>query len=120
MFINQFPYSDFHEMNLDWIIKTIKALAAEMHGFEAANSVEYKGSWNITTQYPAWSIVINDATSDMMISKKAVPSGIDITNTEYWMLVSPFKIDRYLDIDSDNAPSILVISLAFCVTLILS
>ena len=24
-FINQFPYSDFHEMNLDWLIKQTKA-----------------------------------------------------------------------------------------------
>ena len=23
-FINQFPYSDFHELNLDWLIKTVK------------------------------------------------------------------------------------------------
>ena len=25
-FINQFPYSDFHELNLDWLIKTTKSL----------------------------------------------------------------------------------------------
>ena len=23
-FVNQFPYSDFHELNLDWVIKTMK------------------------------------------------------------------------------------------------
>ena len=23
-FVNQFPYSDFHELNLDWLIKTVK------------------------------------------------------------------------------------------------
>ena len=26
-FIHQFPYSDFHEMNLDWILKKMKELA---------------------------------------------------------------------------------------------
>ena len=25
-FINQFPYSDFHELNLDWLIKTTKSI----------------------------------------------------------------------------------------------
>ena len=25
-FINQFPYSDFHELNLDWLLKTTKSL----------------------------------------------------------------------------------------------
>lgn len=25
-FINQFPYSDFHELNLDWLIRTTKAI----------------------------------------------------------------------------------------------
>lgn len=29
-FINQFPYSDFHELNLDWIIKKTKDLSSQM------------------------------------------------------------------------------------------
>ena len=29
-FINQFPYTDFHEMNLDWLIQKTKQLQAEM------------------------------------------------------------------------------------------
>lgn len=29
-FINQFPYSDFHELNLDWIIKKTKNLSSQM------------------------------------------------------------------------------------------
>lgn len=28
-FINQFPYSDFHELNADWLIKIVKAVEAE-------------------------------------------------------------------------------------------
>ena len=103
MFINQFPYLDTHELNLDWIIKTVKALTAEMHGFEAANSVEYKGIWNITTQYPAWSIVLDEVNSNMMISTKPVPTGVDISNTEYWILVSPFRVDVNFNRDSYNA-----------------
>ena len=104
-FLNQFPYSDTHELNLDWIIKTVKNLGAEMSEFEAANSVTYEGIWNITNQYQKWSIVIDPNTSTMYIAKNIVPSGISITNTDYWMIVSVFNIDNELDINSYNAIS---------------
>ena len=61
-FINQFPYMDAHEMNLDWIIKTCKMIIEKMNGFEATNTVEYKGIWSITSQYTKWSIVLDTET----------------------------------------------------------
>ena len=103
MFINQFPYIDSHELNLDWIIKTVKNLAASMKDFEAANSVSYEGIWNITHQYTAWSVVLDAETGYLMISKVPVPTGIAITNTDYWILVSPFKIDINFSNTSYNA-----------------
>ena len=33
-FINQFPYSDFHELNLDWLIKETKDLITRMKTLE--------------------------------------------------------------------------------------
>ena len=102
-FINQFPYMDTHEMNLDWIIKTCKMILQKMEGFEAANTVEYKGVWSITSQYTKWSIVIDTETGYLMIAKQPVPSGIDINNTNYWMIASPFKIDTSFNSNSYNA-----------------
>ena len=29
-FINQFPYADFHELNLDWLLAKTKQLQADM------------------------------------------------------------------------------------------
>ena len=29
-FINQFPYSDYHQLNLDWLLKTVKTSAAQI------------------------------------------------------------------------------------------
>lgn len=104
MFINQFPYSDLHEMNLDWIIKTVKNLAAEMHDFTVVNKIAYADpiDWDITSQYPAFNIVYDDASGRLMISKRPVPKGVSIDDADYWTLVSPFKIDNELDIDSIN------------------
>ena len=104
-FINQFPYMDAHEMNLDWIIRTCKQILNAMEGFEAANTVEYKGLWNITEQYPKWSIVLDENTQYMMICKQPVPKGIAITNTNYWMVVAPFRVDIDFSNSSYNAIS---------------
>ena len=102
-FINQFPYSDFHQMNLDWIIKTCKQLFEEMKNFEAANTVSYKGAWDISKQYGPWSIVLDENDGYLKISVKPVPSGVSITNADYWINVSPFKIDTALNSESFNA-----------------
>lgn len=34
-FINQFPYTDFHELNLDWLIKATKKLETDMASVQA-------------------------------------------------------------------------------------
>ena len=104
-FINQFPYMDSHEMNMDWIIKTVKELFLKMQNFEAANTVDYLGVWNITHQYTPWSVVLDSETGYLMISTKPVPAGIAITNSDYWIHVSPFKIDIDFNRESFNAIS---------------
>lgn len=102
-FINQFPYSDFHELNLDWIIKTCKQLFEEMKNFEAVNTVEYKGVWSIATQYSPWSIVLDTESGYMYICSKPVPPGINISNPMFWTLVAPFRIDTAFNTTSYSA-----------------
>lgn len=102
-FINQFPYADFHEMNLDWILKEIKNLGIEISNYEAANEVNYAGSWDITKQYMKWAIVLDTGSGWMYMSKQAVPTGIDISNAEYWILISPFAVDVNFSETSYNA-----------------
>lgn len=102
-FINQFPYMDSHEMNMDWIIKTVKSLFMAMKNFEAANKVSYKGAWDISKQYGPWNIVLDETDGYLKISLQPVPSGVPITNETYWINVSPFKIDTALNSGSFNA-----------------
>ena len=102
-FINQYPYSDFHEMNLDWILKAVRGVSDDMKSFIASNKVVYKGLWDITQQYENNDIVLDQVRGYMMISIQPVPAGIDITNTDYWIPVSPFKVDVEFDNTSYNA-----------------
>lgn len=102
-FINQFPYSDFHEMNLDWILKAVKNISNEMKAFIAANEVTYEGIWNITNQYEKNDIVLDQVRGYLMISIQPVPAGIDLLNEDYWIPVSPFKVDIDFNADSYNA-----------------
>ena len=103
-FINQFPYSDFHSLNLDFILKEIKRLAMEMDSFTVVNKIAYADpiDWNITSQYPAFNIVYDEASSTLKISKQPVPQGVSINNTDYWTIVSPFKIDTSFSNTSIN------------------
>lgn len=88
-FIDKYPYTDFHELNLDWIIAQIKNLTQEMIGFEAANKISLGGVWDISKGYAAWTIV-TDSNGNGYISTKPVPAGIDISNTSYWMKLYDF------------------------------
>ena len=100
-FINQFPYSDMHELNLDWIIKQVKQVTADMEGFKAVNEIRYDGEWNITKQYEAWTVVHQGTKG--YLSLKPVPTGIDILDVNYWLFISEFSIDDAFDPDSNNA-----------------
>lgn len=82
-FNNKYPYTDFHEMNLDWVINEIKKLDGRMDTFEIINQIKPLGIWNITKQYPKYSLVNYNGFG--FIALKEVPVGIPIGNTEYWL-----------------------------------
>lgn len=89
MFWN-YPHSDYHELNLDWIIAQIKRLTGEVHDFKIVNKITFFGDWDITKQYPAWSIV-NVGLADGYISIQPVPVGVNYTNTDYWVHVANYS-----------------------------
>lgn len=82
MFFHEYPYTDAHELNLDWIIRKIKELNQSMSDFEALNKITFDGTWDITKQYPAWCIVNNGTQG--YISIRPVPADVLLGNNEYW------------------------------------
>lgn len=99
-FINQFPYMDCHELNLDWIIKTIKILDEKVTTYTILNTISYQGEWSITKQYTKWSVVFYNGLA--YLSLQPVPLNVPITNTDYWMVIAPFAPEDHLDATSQN------------------
>lgn len=89
-FFNEYPYTDFHEINLDWILKQIMKLHKDWNEFTALNTITFQGEWDITNQYPAWSVVqYNNAG---FVSVQPVPAGITLTNQDYWKSIVDYTV----------------------------
>ena len=92
-FFNEFPHTRTYDNDLGWLIKTVKELSTNLENFIKLNTVKYADpiQWNISTQYEANTVVIDDLTGVAYISVQPVPSGVSINNTDYWTPV--FTLD---------------------------
>lgn len=81
-----FPYSNFHELNLDWIIDEIKKTNTKLVDFVKLNTIKYANplQWDITHQYEQNTVVIDDVTGYAYLSVQPVPAGVSVDNTTYW------------------------------------
>lgn len=89
-FFNNYPYTDFHELNLDWIIQKIKTLEKNLNDFEILHKIVWGGIWDIRKNYHPWTIVQNtDGTG--YISVLPVGPGVDISDKTYWKPVANYQ-----------------------------
>ena len=86
---DHFPYTNFHELNLAWILEMLKEIDKTMDEFVAINALKYADpiQWNIVSQYEKNTIVIDPLTGTAYISVQPVPAGVSLTNTDYWSVV---------------------------------
>ena len=86
---DQFPYTNFHELNLMWILEALKEIQTTTEQFVAINSLKYADpiQWNITSQYEKNTIVIDPQSGTAYISVQPVPTGVALTNEDYWTVV---------------------------------
>lgn len=92
MFDTSWPYTDFHTLNLDWILETLKKQDAAIADFISLNSISYADplQWDITRQYPINQVVL-DTNGDGYLSVQPVPVGVEIDNTDYWTKIGNFS-----------------------------
>lgn len=86
-FFEMFPFTNFHDLNLDWLLAQMKSLGNAFEAFVTSNVLKYADpiDWSITSQYEANTIVRDG--ENVYLSKQAVPAGIAITNENYWFKV---------------------------------
>lgn len=86
MFWNKYPYSNIHDLNLDWIIAKLKEIESNLAFVIDNASLKYADplAWSITHQYQANTVVIDPETGIAYLSTKPVPTNILITDTNYW------------------------------------
>lgn len=104
----KYPYTNFHDLNLDWIITQIKRIDAVVDDFVAYNKLVWAGTWSGSKYYLKWSIV-SDANGDGYVAIKYVPENISLSNTDYWQPVANFSAlysayeQRIQDLEADSA-----------------
>lgn len=97
-----FPYTNFHDLNLDWIIEKMKEVLAETDDLDAwkttheqeyqiladkvdgliHNLVDVISPWDPSIEYHIFSIV--EYLGNNYIAVQDVPVGANITDTTYW------------------------------------
>ena len=92
MFRNEYPYTNIHEINLDWIIKNVEEIRALVDKY----IINYEQitfadpiTWNYAVEYPMHTIVLDEA-FNAYLSKQDVPSYTQLGNTDYWLKIGDF------------------------------
>lgn len=90
-FFNNFPYTNFHELNLDYILKKVAENEEFLKNYTSLNKITYGGEWNIEKSYTPWTVVTDGDTC--YISVKPVPAGVQLSNEDYWIKAVQYAPD---------------------------
>lgn len=92
MFNNEYPYTNIHEINLDWVIKNVEEIRALVDKY----IVNYEQitfadpiTWNYLTPYEMHTIVLDQA-YNAYLSKQDVPAYTQLNDSDYWLKIGDF------------------------------
>lgn len=90
-FFNEYPYTNLHELNLDWMISKINDLSEDMKNFLITNYIEVANPihWSIDRDYKKSTIVL-DNNGNTYISLKDVPHGIYLSDSNFWEKIADY------------------------------
>lgn len=91
----EFPHTRNYEGDLGFIIAKLMELSAKYETFFLENNIKFADpiEWNITTQYQGYTIVADPINELAYISKKPVPAGILLTDTNFWQPIGSLVTD---------------------------
>lgn len=89
--IHKAPYTNFHDLNLDWIIEVLNEFNTKLTNFLSLATIKYADpiQWDITSQYEANTVVV-DSSGNAYLSVRPVPSGVSLDRTEFWTKIGNF------------------------------
>ena len=101
MFLNGYPYTDFHELNLDFLLRSMEELKKAFASFTASNSLIFAEPLlhDLSKSYAKNTIVL-DSDGNAYISLQAVPVGVQLSDSSYWLMV--FNFEEYTEKANKN------------------
>nr|DAS14030.1 MAG TPA: Pectate lyase [Bacteriophage sp.] len=103
--IHKAPYTNFHDLNLDWVIEVLNEFNTRLTNFVSLATIKYADplQWDITSQYEANTVVV-DSNGNAYLSVKPVPSGVSLDRVEFWTKIGNFD-ELWADVKKAITPN---------------
>lgn len=103
--IHRAPYTNFHDLNLDWIMDELNEFNTKLTNFVSLATIKYANPihWDITSQYEANTVVV-DSNGNAYLSVKPVPSGVSLDRTDFWTKIGNFD-ELWADVKKAITPN---------------
>ena len=103
--IHRAPYTNFHDLNLDWIMDELNEFNTKLTNFVSLATIKYANpiQWDITSQYEANTVVV-DSNGNAYLSVKPVPSGVSLDRTDFWTKIGNFD-ELWADVKKAITPN---------------
>ena len=103
--IHRAPYTNFHDLNLDWIIEVLSEFNTKLTNFVSLATIKYANpiEWDITSQYEANTVVV-DSNGNAYLSVQPVPPGVSLDRTDFWTKIGNFD-ELWADVKKAITPN---------------